>query len=84
MVLHPLANHAELLADLLERFERVEAGQRLLVLEAMKTEQVLRAPFAGVVARLNTQEGDLVQEGAVLIVIEESLDSSADIRKPPP
>ena len=63
--------------------ERVEAGQRLLVLEAMKTEQALRAPFAGVVARLNTQEGDLVQEGAVLIVIEESLDSSADIRKPP-
>ena len=67
-----------------EQGARVEAGQRLLVLEAMKTEQALRAPFAGVVARLNTQEGDLVQEGAVLIVIEESLDSSADIRKPPP
>jgi acetyl/propionyl-CoA carboxylase alpha subunit len=64
--------------------ERVEAGQRLLVLEAMKTEQALRAPFAGVVARLNTQEGDLVQEGAVLIVIEESLDSDAGTRKPPP
>jgi geranyl-CoA carboxylase alpha subunit len=64
--------------------ERVEAGQRLLVLEAMKTEQALRAPFAGVVARLNTQEGDLVQEGAVLIVLEESLDSDAGTRKPPP
>jgi 3-methylcrotonyl-CoA carboxylase alpha subunit len=64
--------------------ERVETGQRLLVLEAMKTEQALRAPFAGVVARLNTQEGDLVQEGAVLIVIEESLDSDAGTRKPPP
>jgi len=47
----------------------VEAGQRLLVLEAMKTEQALRAPFAGVVARLNAREGDLVQEGAVLVEI---------------
>ncbi|BCW96736.1 MAG: biotin/lipoyl-containing protein [Fimbriimonadales bacterium] len=49
---------------------RVEAGQRLLVLEAMKTEQALRAPFAGVVARLNAREGELVQEGAVLVEIE--------------
>jgi UTP--glucose-1-phosphate uridylyltransferase len=50
----------------------VEAGQRLLVLEAMKTEQALRAPFAGVVARLNAREGDLVQEGTVLVEIRES------------
>ncbi len=48
----------------------VEAGQRLLVLEAMKTEQALRAPFAGRVARLNAREGELVQEGAVLVEIE--------------
>ena len=52
-----------------EQGARVEAGQRLLVLEAMKTEQALRAPFAGVVARLNAREGDLVQEGAVLVEI---------------
>lgn len=50
--------------------QQVEAGQRLLVLEAMKTEQALRAPFAGVVAQLNAREGDLVQEGAVLVEIE--------------
>lgn len=50
----------------------VEAGQRLMVLEAMKTEQALRAPFAGVVVRLNAREGDLVQEGAVLVEIAES------------
>ena len=52
-----------------EQGARVEAGQRLLVLEAMKTEQALRAPFAGVVTRLNAREGDLVQEGAVLVEI---------------
>ncbi|MGQ9657593.1 MAG: acetyl-CoA carboxylase biotin carboxyl carrier protein subunit [Fimbriimonadales bacterium] len=50
--------------------QQVEAGQRLLVLEAMKTEQALRAPFAGVVAQINAREGDLVQEGAVLVEIE--------------
>jgi len=49
--------------------ELVEAGQRLLVLEAMKTEQALRAPFAGIVARLNVREGDLVQEGTVLVEV---------------
>lgn len=49
--------------------ERVEAGQRLLTLEAMKTEQSLRAPFAGVVQQLNAREGELVQEGAVLVEI---------------
>jgi len=52
--------------------ERVEAGQRLLTLEAMKTEQSLRAPFAGIVQQLNAREGELVQEGAVLVEIVES------------
>jgi acetyl/propionyl-CoA carboxylase alpha subunit len=57
---------------LVRQGDTVEAGQRLLVLEAMKTEQALRAPFAGVVARLNAREGDLVQEGTVLVEIRES------------
>ncbi len=52
--------------------ERVEAGQRLLTLEAMKTEQSLRAPFAGVVLQLNAREGELVQEGTVLVEITET------------
>lgn len=51
--------------------DTVEAGQRLLVLEAMKTEQALRAPFAGIVAQLHAREGDLVQEGTVLVEIVE-------------
>lgn len=52
--------------------ERVEAGQRLLTLEAMKTEQSLRAPFAGVVQQLNAREGELVQEGAILVEVVEA------------
>lgn len=51
--------------------EQVEPGQRLLTLEAMKTEQTLRAPFRGVVQHLNAREGELVQEGAVLIELTE-------------
>ncbi len=51
--------------------EQVEAGQPLLVLEAMKTEQVLRAPSAGVVQSLNCREGDIVSEGAILVEIAE-------------
>lgn len=50
--------------------DEVEAGQRLLVLEAMKTEQALRAPFAGVVHQLHVCEGEIVQEGSVLIEIQ--------------
>jgi 3-methylcrotonyl-CoA carboxylase alpha subunit len=44
----------------------VEAGQRLLVLEAMKMEHALTAPFAGSVAELAAREGQQVQVEALL------------------
>jgi 3-methylcrotonyl-CoA carboxylase alpha subunit len=44
----------------------VEAGQRLLVLEAMKMEHALTAPFAGTVAELSAQGGQQVQVEALL------------------
>jgi 3-methylcrotonyl-CoA carboxylase alpha subunit len=44
----------------------VEAGQRLLVLEAMKMEHALTAPFAGTVAELSAQVGQQVQVEALL------------------
>jgi 3-methylcrotonyl-CoA carboxylase alpha subunit len=40
------------------------------VLEAMKTEQTLRAPYAGVVRALTCREGEVVQEGTLLVEIE--------------
>jgi 3-methylcrotonyl-CoA carboxylase alpha subunit len=49
---------------------RVQRGQRLLVLEAMKLEHNLLAPFDGVVAELRTGEGQQVVEGALLLRIE--------------
>ena len=46
--------------------DAVTAGQRLLVLEAMKMEHALTAPFDGVVAELSASEGAQVQVEAVL------------------
>jgi 3-methylcrotonyl-CoA carboxylase alpha subunit len=44
----------------------VTAGQKLVVLEAMKMEQALVAPFDGVVEALTAVAGGQVQDGAVL------------------
>ena len=51
--------------------EQVEAGQVLVVLEAMKMEHPLRAPTAGVVAALHVAVGQQVETGAVLAVVEQ-------------
>ncbi|MEP9401784.1 acetyl/propionyl/methylcrotonyl-CoA carboxylase subunit alpha [Sphingomonas silueang] len=50
--------------------EAVTRGQRLLVLEAMKMEQALVAPFDGTVAELTAQEGGQVAESTLLARIE--------------
>jgi len=51
---------------LVDEGDEVEEGQLLLVLEAMKTEQPVAAPHAGVVRSLPYGEGDMVPGGAVL------------------
>jgi len=50
--------------------DRVTAGQRLVVLEAMKMEQALLSPFDGMVADLSAAPGAQVAEGIVLARIE--------------
>jgi len=49
--------------------QRVEAGQKLIVLEAMKTEIVVAAPRAGVVEQLHCAPGLLVGAGHVLLFL---------------
>ena len=51
--------------------QRVRKGDRLAVLEAMKMEHVLHAPFDGVVSELKTEEGAQIEEAAVVAVIAE-------------
>jgi 3-methylcrotonyl-CoA carboxylase alpha subunit len=51
--------------------DRVEPRQRLVVLEAMKMEHVVEAPYGGVVRVIRHHAGDLVAAGATLVEIEE-------------
>lgn len=48
----------------------VTKGQRLVVLEAMKTQQPFAAPFDGKVTAVPVSVGDQVAEGALLVKVE--------------
>jgi propionyl-CoA carboxylase alpha chain len=50
--------------------DRVDAGQVLVVLEAMKMEHHVCAPVGGVVSAILVAEGDQVENGATLLVID--------------
>ncbi len=50
--------------------ERVETGQGLLVVEAMKMQNEIRSPKSGVVERVLAQEGQAVNAGEILAWVE--------------
>jgi len=50
--------------------DKVEKGQRLLTLEAMKMEHALTAPFDGTVTELNAAPGAQVGEGQLLVKVD--------------
>ena len=50
--------------------DAVEAGQQLLVVEAMKMQNELRAPRSGKVERVNVGERSTIEVGDILVVIE--------------
>ncbi|MEE2661874.1 MAG: biotin carboxylase N-terminal domain-containing protein [Pseudomonadota bacterium] len=58
-----------------ERGAHVEAGKPLLVIEAMKVEHTIRAPFDGFVSEVCFEIGDLVNEGDQVI----RLDSDTEV-----
>jgi 3-methylcrotonyl-CoA carboxylase alpha subunit len=64
--------HGRLLEIAVGVGDRVETGQRLAVIEAMKMEHTLRAPFAGTVTQVPVGAGQQVVEGAQIMVIEPS------------
>ena len=49
----------------------VEANQAVVVIESMKMQMQVRAPFAGRVKRINAMAGAQVEKGALLVQIEE-------------
>jgi len=50
--------------------DRVRAGQGLIVMEAMKMENELKAAAAGVVRRVSVTPGSAVEKGALLLEVE--------------
>ena len=50
--------------------DRVEAGQSVVVMEAMKMENELRAPTAGLVTSVPAMPGTAVEKGATLVEFE--------------
>ena len=49
--------------------EQVRAGQKLLVLEAMKLENSITATMDGTVEKILVSEGDVVSQGQTLVVL---------------
>ena len=49
--------------------DAVEAGRQLLVIEAMKMQNELRAPRAGIVERVSVAEGQTVDLGDLLVTL---------------
>jgi biotin carboxyl carrier protein len=54
---------------LVEAGDKVEAGQGLLVVEAMKMQNEIRSPKGGTVERLHVKEGQPVNSGEVLCIV---------------
>ena len=61
----------KVLEVLVEEGQTVQEGDAMLVLEAMKMENVLRAGASGVVAAIGVEAGKAVEKEAVLISMED-------------
>jgi 3-methylcrotonyl-CoA carboxylase alpha subunit len=59
--------HGTVVAHVVAAGSRVEAGDPVVVIEAMKMEQTLRAPVAGTVDAFLAAPGDIVDRGASLV-----------------
>jgi biotin carboxyl carrier protein len=67
---------AELVANVLKVVAHVDdnvvAGDMLVLLESMKMEIPVLAEVAGRISSVDVSEGDVIQEGDVIAVIEEN------------
>jgi acetyl-CoA carboxylase biotin carboxyl carrier protein len=50
--------------------EKVEAGDTVVLLESMKMEIPVLAEGGGIVAAVKVSEGDVVQEGDILVTVD--------------
>jgi biotin carboxyl carrier protein len=60
----------KIIAVLVAEGDKVEKGQGLVIVEAMKMENEVRCPINGEVKEVRVKTGDSVEAGAVLAVVE--------------
>jgi 3-methylcrotonyl-CoA carboxylase alpha subunit len=61
--------HGRLLELFVHAGDRVAAGQRLAIIEAMKMEHTLRAPLPGLVVRVSASAGtQVVEDGEIMVI----------------
>ncbi len=72
--------HGKVLEVLAAVGDRVAFGQRLAVIEAMKMEHTLRAPFDGTVTQVPVRTGAQVVESAPVMVLEPIRENQHDIK----
>ena len=65
--------NGRVVAVLVKPGERVEAGQPVMTLEAMKMEHVHTAPIAGTISAIDVAEGEQVTTGKIVVEIEAGL-----------
>ncbi len=50
--------------------DKIEKGESIMILEAMKMENDLKSPATGTLVKINVDEGKAVEKGAILFSIE--------------
>ena len=60
----------KVIAVLVSEGDKVERGQGLVIVEAMKMENEVRCPINGEVREVRVKTGDALEAGAVLVVVE--------------
>ena len=60
----------KVIAVLVSEGDKVERGQGLVIVEAMKMENEVRSPIAGEVKEVKVKAGDSLEAGATLLVVE--------------
>lgn len=60
----------KVIAVLVAEGDRVEKGQGVVIVEAMKMENEVRCPIAGEVKEIRVKAGDAIEAGAILTVVE--------------
>lgn len=58
--------------------ERANRGQTLMVMESMKMELSIVAPFIGQIETLHVAAGQIVEQGAPLLTLRPATDPDAD------